>query len=677
MKIVNKFVKALFVIIGATVLGWLLGALLDTGASSNFTSFTLSVGSFYSTYAITFMVIGFLGGILFYLSKATKNIDKGDSKATVKDKDGMSKFFDQHWCTEKELETNSKYLYTTYDKLPYKDKVGFPIRAQLVGGHKMKVNMYDKDLHCLVIGTTGSGKTTQYMNPMIQIFGESAAKPSMVITDPKGELFNLHSEKLRKRGYRIIVFDLADPFRSTRWNPMDRAYMLHKRAKNIRSEVRVHRGDRPENYPNIRKFGGVTYGDEWYEFQNVAFADKNTLEKTLKSKAQALNNEAEEDLKDIATALCPVKDLNQPRWEEGARGLVYGVMLAMLEDSDNPELGMTREKFNFFNVSQICNTKDNDFNNPQRTLIEYFQGRDILSHAVQSASEVINNTEKTRTNYMGIVSGFMTVFADSGICYATSVNEMDLSNFDNQSTALFIKIPDEKQTRHAIATVFITQLYKILVEIARQKGVKANDDTKARLDHPTYFLLDEFANMPKIEDFEKKISIGRSRKIFFCLVLQAYSQLTNLYGQQASDIIKDNCNMHVFIASNDSETKKAFSERCGNITVTTETTTVSKGSKKEDGKSTNTSQQKDQRPLIYPDELGSLKDELIVSILKEPPIKTKFTPSYLATNVYDMTPPPPSNAVSNYFDEHEFHYDIKNRNRIVLKPTSRGGFDTF
>ena len=135
--------------------------------------------------------------------------------------------------------------------------------------------------------------------------------------------------------------------------------------------------------------------------------------------------------------------------------------------------------------------------------------------------------------------------------------------------------------------------------------------------------------------------------------------------------------MHVYIASNDSETKKAFSERCGNITVTTETTSVSHGSKKEDGKSTSTSQQKDQRPLIYPDELGSLKDELIVSILKEPPIKTKFTPSYLATNIYSMTPPPQSAAVSNYFDEHEFFYDISKRNKMVLKPTSRGGFDVF
>ena len=675
----DKFLKNLFIVLGVTVLGLLLGALLDAGSNSEFTSFSLQLSNFYSTYAMIFLFVGFLGGLLFTLSSVAKKLDKNEGKAKVQDKDGLSKFYDQHWCTEKELETNPKYLYTTYDALPYKNKVGFPIRAQMVNSHKMKINMYDKDFHCLVIGTTGAGKTTQYMNPMIQIFGESAVKPSMVITDPKGELYNLHSEKLRKKGYRIIVFDLADPFRSTRWNPMDKAYMLHQRALNIHKEVKVHTqpGDTPDRYPNLRKFQGTTYGNEWYEFNGMAFADRPTLDRNLKSKAQALDNEAEEDLKDIATALCPIKDLNQPRWEEGARGFVLGVMMAMLEDSGDPSLGMTREKFNFYNVARICNTKDNDINNPQKTICEYFLGRDPLSHAVQSASEVVSNTEKTRTNYMGIVSGYVSVFADSGICYATSVNEMDLTNFDNQSTALFIKIPDEKQTRHAIATIFITQLYKILVEIARQNGIKANDDTKAKLSHPTYFLLDEFANMPKIEEFEKKIAIGRSRRIFFCLILQAYSQLTNLYGQQASDIIKDNCNMHVYIASNDSETKKAFSERCGNITVTTETTSVSHGSKKEDGKSTSTSQQKDQRPLIYPDELGSLKDELIVSILKEPPIKTKFTPSYLATNIYSMTPPPPSAAVSNYFDEHEFFYDISKRNKMVLKPTSRGGFDVF
>ena len=157
----------------------------------------------------------------------------------------------------------------------------------------------------------------------------------------------------------------------------------------------------------------------------------------------------------------PPQNQNDPIWERGAKDMILGVLLAMLEDSENPKLGMTKEKYNFYNLSKILNMKDNDPYDPIKTLKEYFQGRDPLSLSTQLANQIISNNEKTASSYMGVVTDRMGLFTDTGICYATSINEMNLNDFCDQPTALFIKIPDEKQTRYPIATMFISQLYKI------------------------------------------------------------------------------------------------------------------------------------------------------------------------------------------------------------------------
>ena len=273
---------------------------------------------------------------------------------------------------------------------------------------------------------------------------------------------------------------------------------------------------------------------------------------------------------------------------------------------------------------------------------------------------------------MGIVSNRMGLFADMGVCYATSFNEMDLKTFADQPTAIFIKIPDEKTTRHPIATMFVSQLYKILVDVANKRG--------GALARDVYFLLDEFANMPKIENFETIITVARSRRMYFTLILQSYAQLTIKYGQDVGATIKDNCNIHIFIASNDQTTLEEFSKRCGNISVETETTSISKGEESDAKASKSVNVQLDTRPLIYPAELASLKPnsgECIVSILQRNPIRSVFTPSYMCS-VYDMAKAPRDGRLPQQLDEQALYYDIRVRNQKILKTNtdtgSNGGF---
>lgn len=604
-----------------------------------------------------FLIITALSLLLLLLYRLTRMLKEKpkDTGARVKEKGGVKKFYDTNWLTLKELESNPKYMYTTYSDLHNKNKAGIPIRAEYVGG-KLKVNMYDP-IHTLIIGTTGSGKTSQLIDPYVQILSETNARPCMVIADPKGEIYNHHNEKLRKRGYKVHVFDLANPFNSTCWNPMTRAYDLNYKANTLYKKVKVHRNMDPRQ--TSLKLVDENYYDEWYELDGFAFGNKTSVNNYIKSVKQSLKNEAFEDLRDIATTLCPIMSNNDPIWERGAKDLILGTMLAMLEDSENPELGMTRDKYNFYTLSKILNIKDNDAYNPMRTLQEYFQGRNPLSLAVQLANQVITNNDKTAKSYMGVVTDRMGLFSDMGICYATSKNEMNLTTFCDEPSVLFIKIPDEKVTRYPIATLFISQLYKMLVDIAR--------DHNGTLPRDTYFLLDEFGNMPKIENFESMITVARSRKIWFVLVLQSYAQLTIKYGEQVASTVKDNCNIHIFLASNDQNTLEEFSKRCGNITVETESVTISKG-KEADSKNTTTAINKDTRPLIYPAELGSLGGDFIVYMMKNPPLRTKFTPAFKLQNVYDINYKEVHELeIPKMLDEDKAYYDIRKRNDIVLR----------
>ena len=607
------------------------------------------------TFRSMFLVFFLIGFVALLIMISTHKF-KESNGAKVEARGGVKKFYDTNWISKEELKSNPDFKFHYYDDLHRSDNVGIPIRAELIGG-KLHVNMY-KPIHTLVIGTTGAGKTTQFINPTMQILSESHAKPCLVITDPKGEIYDLHSEKLRKNGYKVMVFDLKEPFQSTRWNPLTRAYELNARAMNLDKEVVVHHNDDPRDF-GLKCVSQVYYG-EWYEFDNFAFADEQTLKSHQASLKQILKTEAFEEIKDIASVLCPIESNNDPIWDRGAKDLVQATLLAMLEDSENPELGMTIDRFNFYNLSQILATKDNDAYNPFKTLTEYFQGRDIHSQATQLSNQVLTNADKTKMSYMGIVTNRMGLFSDMGVCYATSENEMDLKTFADQPAAIFIKIPDEKTTRHPIATMFVSQLYKILVDVANKRG--------GALPRDVYFLLDEFGNMPKIENFETIITVARSRRMYFTLILQSYAQLTIKYGQEVGATVKDNCNIHIFIASNDDGTKEEFSKRCGNISVETETTSINKGKESgSDSKSINV--QLDTRPLIYPAELGSLKPnsgECIVSILQRNPIRSIFTPSYMC-NVYDMSPAPMNGNLPQQLDESKVFYDIRIRNEKVLK----------
>ncbi len=557
------------------------------------------------------------------------------------------------WMTDDERDKIFKSI--SYSELKDNKKDGVPIRAIFDGTDDVNIT-FNSPCHSIIIGSTGSGKTTTFVNPMIQILGASAAGSSMLITDPKGELFSLHSKFLKERGYDVKVLDLRDAYHSYRWNPLDPLWDSYQEYLKAENEAYKHNGNVKKS-----KFEIVgdpeDFGNEWYVFKGKAYATLVRLVSEMKIFRAQKYDEVYEDMNDLVSVLIPIQNQNDPMWEKGARSITMAVLLAMLEDSENPALGMTKERFNLFNMAKILQTSHDDY----KELKNYFAGRDQLSKAVALSKQVMDSADKTRSSYMSVLQEKLLIFNDSGICGLTSASDFNTEDLALHPTAIFVKIPDEKDTRHGLASIFMTNVYKSLIKISTRY-----EDLS--LPRNVYYILDEFGNMPKIEKFDKMITVGRSRKIWFNMIVQSYSQLNNVYGDTVADIVKGNCGIKMFIGSNDMGTCKEYSELCGNVTV------VTQGSSSTSKDNTNYSQSIQTRPLIYPSELQRLNNKQssgnsIIVTFGNYPLKTNFTPSYkvpmYVTGQMNM-----GDIEGRLFDEDEIFYDIAKRNKKMLKKST-------
>lgn len=542
-----------------------------------------------------------------------------------------------------------------YDRAEQTKRDGVPLRAIMDKKGRLQCN-FMPNAHSLIIGATGSGKTTTFINPMIQLLGATKCGSSMIMTDPKGELFAMHSKYLQDRGYDVLLLDLRDTYSSSRWNPLGGIWDMYQDYLNAGKGIIAHR-DPMSDYPDLKRMDGMAEpGAVWVQWQGKAYADLTHCYDDVSVAKQKIYDEMYEDLNDLISVICPIENEKDPLWEKGARSIIMATCLAMLEDSEDPALGMTKEKFNFFNLNKALANSDNNY----QALKNYFKGRSPLSQAVTMSRQVLSAAEATMSSYMSITYDKLNMFNDRGLCGLTSATDIVASQFAEKPTALFMKIPDEKDTRHGLAAVFVLCMYKALIKVA-----SAREDLS--LPRNVYFILDEFGNMPKIEKFDKMITVGRSRKIWFNMVVQSYSQLNNVYGEQVADIVKSNCAMKMFIGSNDIGTCKEFSELCGNMTVRTNSTSAGMGAK--DGE-INVSTQTQVRPLIYPSDLQKLNNKVstgnaIIVTFGNYPLKTKYTPSYKCPH-YKFGQMDLSDIRSHVFRADAVYYDLSKRNQIVL-----------
>lgn len=668
----NKFAKGkaqeiLFFVAAEAVISNLLGYIIYCVIECRFNfrrldwiGFLDKIVTFdFKYYGIVLILMGLLTILLVkFVNPKLLNFMKSGLRGKGKLKQIDSNLENSRWMNKQEKETIFKKY--KYSELSTVQKDGVPVMAKLTGKDKDMEVLFSSPCHALVIGSTGSGKTTTFVSPMIQLLAATNAGSSMVITDPKGELFNLHSNYLKSRNYDVKVVDLRDTYSSYRWNPLEMVWDTYQKYLNAHKSAFARTGD-PEksNLKIVQPLDKFKAGEKWFEFDGKGYAEYDKLVEAIKVYQKKQFDEVYEDLNDLVSVLIPIENEKDPMWEKGARSIVLAVLLAMLEDSEDEKLGMTKEKFNFFNMTKILQNSSNDY----IELRNYFAGRSVLSKAYSLSKQVCDCAEQTRASYMSIVYEKLTMFNDAGICALTSSSDFTSEALAERPTALFLKIPDEKDTRHNLAAIFILNIYKTLIKVA-------SSSEELSLKRNVYFIMDEFGNMPKIEKFDKFITVGRSRKIWFTMIVQSYSQLNNVYGETVADIIKGNCGIKMFIGSNDMNTCKEYSELCGNITVVTNSTSGSIHST-----DVNLSSQTQVRPLIYPSELqrlnrpGDIGHSIIVTFGNYP-LKTYFSPSFKVP-LYKTGKMDTSELNERFFNENEIFYSVKDRNEAVGVATEK------
>lgn len=544
---------------------------------------------------------------------------------------GENDLEDTEWLSVKKLKKMREYQVYVFSSAGEKED------GIVIGAEKKRKDVEiitTSQLHALIVGTTGSGKTTGFVDQNISVLGKSAGKPSLVISDPKKELYEKHALNLEKEGYKISVLDLREPYSSARWNPMN---VLIRR-------IRL-----------VKELENCGCGDGKYRCKGEVFLSY----RDARTRVQELKDEIFENAMDLVYTLCPVQNKDQPTWEEGARNLIFGFVLAMCEDCINGKIDERQLLlFNVYhNITKYCSE---DTTKLREYLLE---GRDEFSKVRGLVNTVLITSDKTLTSYLSEVNRYMQQLSDDGILSLTSENDIDIVNMDEQPNAVFIIVPDERFTRHRFVTLFITQMYKELVEKANL-NLRRKEKQTAILKRNTYFILDEFGNLPKFDNMEGMVTVARSRGMRFLFVLQSFSQLTAKYGRDIGEIIKTNCNVKIFIGSDDSETRKEFSELCGQKKIKN----FSVNTNAENPASSNTGASN--QPLITVGMLerlnGDEKGDAIVSVRGYEPIWTKFTPSYELKDTYfkngkaDM-----SKREAVLFNKDDYVFDIDRKGQSI------------
>lgn len=204
------------------------------------------------------------------------------------------------------------------------------------------------------------------------------------------------------------------------------------------------------------------------------------------------------------------------------------------------------------------------------------------------------------------------MFVDEYVANNIQTSDFDINNFGNKKTAIYILLPDDRDTYHRLGSILVKQLYTSLVEQSRQTG----GELKNRMN----FILDEFANFTKIDSFQALLTVARGRNIRFFLCLQSLlSQIEEKYGKEGAQSIIDNC-MLMYLKTGNIETANKISERLGTYTAQSYGESSNSNSKYDKSSS---SMSLISRKLLTPDEVLMIENPYaLVMVSGKPPAIT-------------------------------------------------------
>lgn len=417
------------------------------------------------------------------------------------------------WASKREIHKTYKVIPFEPQKWRNNEETRPTEQGIIVGceskGGKTKALVDSGDVHCMMIGAAGVGKTAFWLYPNIEY--ACASGMSFMTTDTKGDIMRNYGSIAEKYyGYRISVIDLRNPMRSHGNNLL---HLVNKYMDLYASTGELQYKAKAEKYAKIISKTIILSGMEGGNFgQNAYFYD------------------AAEGL--LTASILLVSEFCNPR----ERHIVS--VFKIIQELLSPGKGRNRNQFQALMEKLPADHK-----------AKWFAGA-ALNTAEQSMASVMS-TALSRLN------AFLDSELEAILCNDT---EIDAERFCNNKSAIFIIMPEEDNSKYFMISLLIQQLYREILAVADENGGK--------LKNRVVFYCDEFGTLPKIESAEMMFSASRSRRVSIVPIIQSFAQLEKNYGKEGAEIIIDNTQLTVFggFAPN-SESAQTLSKSLGSRTV--------------------------------------------------------------------------------------------------------------
>lgn len=355
------------------------------------------------------------------------------------------------------------------------------------------------------------------------------------------------------------------------------------------------------------------------DLRNSQYSDKwNPLGAIVYQTELGNTDDAEQYAEDQVTSLVVDNGVGEPIWIEGQKALIKSLILAV---ANAP---IPKSKKNYYSVYQTLAVQGEEIKidkREQMILSAFMNSLDEGTPAKKSFAPIRNSPDKTRGSFMVSALATLEKFTGQKVARVLSDSDFDFHTYVNGKKALFVVNPDEKKTYNSIASMIFSSAYQALV-------FEANTMPGRKLKRRVHFILDEFGNMPKIDDIDKLFTVSLSRRVLFHIYLQDFRQLNKTYDDNIATILRSNCALWTFISSNDYDSCEEMSKKIGeNYLETVSRTTNADNQGRMTGMSSQVSDTQ-ARKLIRADELmhtdRSSGKDILVSRLNMMPMKVNL-----------------------------------------------------
>ncbi len=413
----------------------------------------------------------------------------------------------------------------------------------------LNTRQHRENLNVLVIGGSGAGKSRFYVKPNLM-----QLNTSYVVTDPKGELLRSCGKLLKKAGYEIRVFNLIDMAHSNNYNPFN--YVYDKNGEMNKT----------------------------YVMKMVNCLMKNTKQEGASGGDQF--------------------------WDDSTKALTLAIAFYLLEKKDAKDPNGNSLDRNFSTVMRLMrlaeiSEQDENHRSPLDDLMDELREENSLSMAVSYYADFKKAPAETAKSILISAAVRFAAFNLPEVADLTHTDNIQLDTLGDKKTALFVIIPSSDATFNFLAAMMYTQLFDTLYDTANFKY-------GGRLPVHVRCLLDEFANIGTIPDFDKLLATMRSMEISANIIIQNLAQLKKMYDK-SWEIVTGNCDSLLFLGGKEDSTLEAISKSLGKETID-----VVSQNRTRSHKSPSTSENNSilGRELMTPDELKVMKTNECVLMVR-------------------------------------------------------------